>query len=92
LKTGETFIARFPYFVYHTSMLRRFGVFLFIIGFFFLYIFFSAGVKDANALVYLYLGAPITALGIIIWRRFRKRSEMNRFRLLRKLFSRDKEA
>jgi uncharacterized membrane protein len=88
---GETVIARFSHFVYHTGMLRQIGAFIFMVGVFLIILFLMAETKDGFAMRFLCWGAPLIALSILIWNRTRSRSAPNRFRMMKKILTRSKK-
>ncbi|RME08208.1 MAG: hypothetical protein D6803_01805 [Anaerolineae bacterium] len=72
----------------------RLGLFFFFLGFVFLLLFAAATTTPEVANYYwlLWFGLPLVAFGWFIWRRTRKRPQRaERFRMLRRLLSRDKE-
>ena len=82
---GETIIARFSHFVYHTGMLRQIGAFIFLVGVFLIILFLMAETKNGLAIRFLCWGAPLIAISILIWNRTRSRAASTRFRMLKKI-------
>jgi hypothetical protein len=65
-------------------MLRKIGVFLFLVGLIVTMVSFASGNLNKQSLTLFLIGVPLVLLGGLIWNRNRDTDQVERFRLVRK--------
>ena len=73
-----------------TTMLRRFGIFLILVGLITLILTFPLREIEKSSMALLCIGTPMVILGYLLWSRNRDRTPAARFRLIRKLAAKKK--
>ena len=81
---GETDIARFSHLVYDTLMLKRFGVFVLLVGLLLVFVPVASGNFNRQNLTLLCASLPLVLIGGMLWYRNRDTTPADRFRLLRR--------
>ena len=71
-------------------MLRKIGVFLFLVGLIVTMVSFASGSINKQSLILFLIGIPLILLGGLIWNRNRHTDQVERFRLVRKFMPKRK--
>jgi len=72
-------------------MVRRVGTFFLLVGILIIFISFGSDERDSQAIQIFCVGLTCALVGLVIWYRTREPSQSSRFRLIKKIASRDKE-
>jgi hypothetical protein len=72
-------------------LIRRIGLFIFILGLLILMVSIASGKLNSQSLTLFCIGVPTALLGGTIWFRNRERTPVQRFRLLRKSQNKDED-